>query len=381
MKIGIEAQRLFRTKKHGMDIVALELIKSLQQVDFENEYHIFVKKDHDTSCLELINTNFFLHVLPSLPYPIWEQVTLPLFIRRLKLDLLHCTANTAPLFCPCKKIITLHDIIFLETNPIGGKGTLYQQFGDLYRKYIVPFVVKTSELLVTVSFFEQKRIMEYFRLKEDKVKVVYNGVGTHFFHQHTRKEIVELKKEYRLPENFILFLGNKNPKKNLPNVIKAYEKYLLNQIDPWHLVVLDFPKESLLHFISSEGLSQELLKMVVSIGYINNQKLPLLIQSSELFLYPSLRESFGIPILEAMACGVPVITSNTSSMPEVSANSAILVNPESIYEIAEAIINVQNNNELRNKLIEDGRKRSLSFSWDSSARNSVEIYKHVVNGV
>jgi glycosyltransferase involved in cell wall biosynthesis len=378
MKIGIEAQRLFRTKKHGMDIVALELIKSLQQVDTENEYHIFVKKDVDSGCIQFTNPNFILHELPSLPYPIWEQIFLSFYIRKLKLDLLHCTANTAPIFCPCKKVVTLHDIIFLEANPIGGNGTLYQQFGNLYRKYVVPFVVKTSELLMTVSYFEQKRIIDYFGLNEEKVKVVYNGVGPHFFHQHNEQEKVALKKEYGLPENYILFLGNKNPKKNLPNVIKACERYMQKNEQAWNLVVLDFPKENLLEFIESEGLSKGLLDKVVSIGYVNNQKLPLLIQASQLFLYPSLRESFGIPILEAMACGVPVITSNTSSMPEVSADCAILVNPESIDEISEAIFKIQNDYELRERLVKDGLNRSLSFSWDSSAKTSLEIYKNVV---
>jgi len=375
MKIGIEAQRLFRTKKHGMDIVALELIKSLQEQDKENEYHILVKKDKDMGCLEIRNPKFTLHVLPSFPYPIWEQLLLPFYVWRLKLDLLHCTANTAPVYCPCKKVVTLHDIIFLEQNPIKGLGSSYQKLGNLYRKYVVPIVVKNCKRLFTVSHFEQQRILDYFRLKEEKVKVVYNGVGAHFFVQHSTEDKQMLRREYDLPDRYMLFLGNKDPKKNLPNVIRAYARYLKKSQEPLHLVVLDFPTPALARFVAREGLSKDLLQKIVSIGYVRNQKLPILIQASTLFLYPSLRESFGIPLLEAMACQVPVITSLTSSMPEVAGGCALLVNPESAEEIAQAMYKLQYDSTLRQTLVHDGFKRSQLFTWQASAIKSMQEYR------
>lgn len=377
MRIGIEAQRLFRPKKHGMDIVALELIKSLHEIDRVNEYHIFVKKDADVLCLNLTYPNFILHVMPSMPYPIWEQVYLPYYVAKLKLDVLHCTANTAPILASCKKVVTLHDIIFLEVNPLN-KGTLYQKFGNLYRKFLVPEMVKSTDMLITVSYFEQKRIKEHFHYGDDKVKVVYNGVGNHFFKQHTSEEIKGIKLKYKLPEKFILFLGNQDPKKNLPNVIRAYSKYLQGDGN-LNLVVLDYPKESLKNFVNSEGLDVRIIDKTFSPGYVNNKELPLLIQACDIFLYPSLRESFGIPILEAMACNVPVITSNTSSMPEVAGDAAVFVNPESVDEIVAALIRVENNPELQTELIAKGAKRSAEFSWTSSARQSIQIYENLVS--
>ena len=378
MRIGIEAQRLFRTKKHGMDIVALELIKSLQEMDNDNEYHILVKKDKDMGCLEIRNSKFMLHVLPSLPYPIWEQLLLPFYVWRLKLDLLHCTANTAPVICPCKMVVTLHDIIFLEKNPMKGLGSSYQKLGNVYRKYVVPLVVRKCKQLITVSYFEQTRIVDFFRLQKEKVKVVYNCVGAHFFVQHTIEDKQELRQEYSLPERYMLFLGNKDPKKNLPNVIRAYARYVKKTQNPLHLVVLDFSKQAMATFVEDEQLGMELLEKMVSIGYVRNQKLPILIQASQLFLYPSLRESFGIPLLEAMACQVPVITSNTSSMPEVAGGCALLVNPESVEEIAQAMARVQNENQFRESLICDGRARSQEFTWAASARYSLECYKYAM---
>lgn len=378
MKIGIEAQRLFRPKKHGMDIVALELIKSLHDFDLENEYHLFVKKDFDVNCIKITNKNFVLHVLPSLPYPIWEQFYLPFYIRKLKLDLLHCTANTAPLVSPCKLVVTLHDIIFLESNPLN-KGTLYQKFGNLYRRWVVPFMVKSCQMLITVSYFEQKRIKEHFGYGDDKVKVVYNGVGNHFFEKHSMEQLAGVKAKYKLPDTFIMFLGNQNPKKNLPNVMRAYSHYLTENPNGWDLVVLDYDPDSLKAFVDSEKLNLRILEKTFFPGYVANKELPLLIQASQLFLYPSLRESFGIPILEAMACGVPVITSTTSSMPEVANECAYLVDPLNVEEMASAIRTLQIDEELRQNLIKKGLERSALFAWKASAAKSLELYREVAN--
>ncbi|HYG01889.1 MAG TPA: glycosyltransferase family 1 protein [Chryseosolibacter sp.] len=373
LKIGIEAQRLFRPKKHGMDIVALELIKALHAYDAENEYHIFVKNDADSRCLELSNPNFHMHILPAAPYPVWEQMYLPYYASRLKLDILHCTGNTAPLVYFGKKVVTLHDIIFLESNPLN-KGTVYQRFGNLYRRLLVPLMVRNTDLLITVSNFEQATIKKHFGSADDNVRVVYNGVGKHFFKKSTTTEIEHAREKYSLPKKFILFLGNENPKKNLLNVVRAYSMYLDEIPDGLDLVVLDFPPGALRQFVEREHLNRLVIKKTYSPGYISNAELPSVIQACEIFLYPSLRESFGIPILEAMACSVPVITSKTSSMPEVAGDAALMVDPLSPVEIKESIIKLVLDKQLRETLVEKGIKRSADFSWEAAAKRSLQIY-------
>ena len=373
LRIGIEAQRLFRPKKHGMDIVALELIKALHAYDSENEYHIFVKRDSDSHCIELRNPNFHLHILPSVPYPIWEQIYLPFYASKLKLDILHCTGNTAPLVYFGKKVVTLHDIIFLESNPLI-HGTAYQRFGNLYRRLLVPLMVRSTDLLITVSKFEQVTIKTHFRYNDDNVQVVYNGVGNHFFQKSTEDEIARVREKYSLPKNFILFLGNENPKKNLLNVVRAYSMYLDEVTEGLDLVVLDFPPGALKQFVEKEHLNKLVISKTVSPGYISNAELPAVIQSCDIFLYPSLRESFGIPILEAMACSVPVITSKTSSMPEVAGDAALLVDPHSPTEIKESIVTLARDMQLREALVSKGLKRSAGFSWEAAAKRSLQIY-------
>jgi hypothetical protein len=160
MRIGIEAQRIFRTKKHGMDMVALELVKHLHEVDQKNEYVVFVKEDEDPTCLPSF-PNVELKVLHASPYPVWEQWLLPKAAKKAGVELLHCTSNTAPVFPGMPLVITLHDIIYLEKLHVK-EGTTYQKFGNLYRRWNVPSVVDKAEIIITVSEFEKNRICDHF---------------------------------------------------------------------------------------------------------------------------------------------------------------------------------------------------------------------------
>lgn len=372
MKIAIEGQRLFRNKKHGMDIVALELIKNLQKIDLENEYHIFVKDDIDNGCLNLTG-NFHLHVLPSHPYPIWEQITLPNAVSKINADILHCTSNTAPIFSPCPLVITLHDIIYLEKNPLIS-GSYYQRFGNVYRRFVVPPVAHKAESVMTVSEFEKGTITNRLPKLKDKLKVVYNGVGSHF-NDHIEVEIQnEVKNRYKLPDDFILFLGNTAPKKNLEAVICAFDEYKRKVHSTTKLVIVDFSLGNLEIVLRKNNIDQAILNDIVLAGYVKNADLPSFYTLAKLFLYPSLRESFGIPILEAMACGTPVITSNTSSMPEIAEGAAILIDPFDYKSITEAIISIMDNAEVYEKLKQEGIIRAQKFSWLQTAKETLAIY-------
>lgn len=376
MRIGIEAQRIFRKKKHGMDMVALELIKNLQEIDKENEYFIFVKPDSDSGCVTP-TPNFHIIELKGGPYPTWEQIALPAAAKKYRCDLLHCTSNTAPLFCKVPLVITLHDIIYLESVSILKKGgTWYQKLGNMYRRFVVPPVVRKSRRVVTVSEFERARIGTFMGIRENLV-AIYNGVGSHFKKVDDPAILSSSAQKYNLPENFIFFLGNTDPKKNTPNVLKAFSIFNSQSAIKYKLVMLDFDEGELQKILAGIGC-EDLRKDIHLTGYVPNNELPVIISQSKLFLYPSLRESFGIPILEGMACGVPVITSNTSSMPEVASDAALLVNPESPDEIASAIGKVLEDPALYKTLSLKGIERASRFSWKKMAQSYLELYKGVV---
>lgn len=379
MRIGIEGQRLFRLKKHGMDMVALELIRNLQKIDSENEYFIFVKPDLDSDCLQP-SENFHIVELQGGAYPLWEQRALPAAAKKAGCQLLHCTSNTAPVKPGMPLVITLHDIIYLESISLFKKGgTWYQKFGNMYRRYVVPKVVERSSRIITVSHFEKQRIGEFFGFEagDPRLVAIYNGVGEHFRPIDDKAEMQRVKEKYRLPDHYAFFLGNTDPKKNTIGVLKAFSNYLKTNNQALKLVMLDFEHNALEALLSEIG-DPNLRNQIHLTGYVVNTDLPAIYAQSKLFLYPSLRESFGIPMLEAMRCGTPVITSNTSSMPEVSGGAALLIDPFKPEEITEAMIKLVNDNDLRQILIEQGFQQSAKFSWYNMALDVHKLYLEIL---
>ena len=361
-------------------MVALELVRNLQQIDHENEYVVFVKPDEDDQVLAE-SENLTIHPIAGGPYPIWEQVKLPKAAAEEQCDLLHCTSNTAPTSSKVPIMITLHDIIYLESLSIIKKsGTWYQKLGNLYRRWNVPKVVKKSKRIITVSEFEKERIRDFFGFPDDdsRLEAVYNGVSEHFKPVKDSAKLEEVKNKYGLPDKFLFFLGNTDPKKNTEGVMEAYSHYVKETEQPLPLVLLDYEEKILDQLLRSKGI-EEIKSHIILPGYVVNKDLPAIYSMSVIFLYPSLRESFGIPMLEAMSCGSPVITSNTSSMPEVSGGAAKIVNPYSIDEIKEAIRDLATNEEKRNELIEQGYRQAAKFTWKSMAEKVLQIYKDVVN--
>lgn len=377
MKIGIEGQRLFRKKKHGMDMVALELIKNLQELDHVNEYFIFVKPDEDHSVLKE-TANFKIIELNGGPYPTWEQFALPKAAKQYGCDILHCTSNTAPFFTDIPLITILHDIIYMESSYLKiltSSASTYQKFGNIYRKLVVPRVVKKSKKVVTVSHFEKNRIGDFFGMKgSNKLEAIYNGVSEHFQPITNSIELERVKAKYNLPDKYFFFLGNTDPKKNTKGTLKAFSDFLKQTKSNYKLVMLDYDKTELTKLLNDIN-DVDLINHIVLTGYVINTDLPAIYSQCDVFLYPSLRESFGIPMLEAMSCNVPVITSNTSSMPEIAEDAAHIVNPFNPEEITQGLIEIINNETYRAALCEKGLQRSKQFSWKNMAKAYLHLYE------
>ena len=379
MKIGIEGQRLYRPKKHGMDMVALELIKNLQRIDTQNEYVVFVKPDEDNTCIPQA-PNFKIVELGGGPYPTWEQFALPRAAKKEGCDMLHCTSNTGPIWTKMPLITILHDIIYLESVSIFKKaGTWYQKIGNMYRRWVVPPVVKKSKRVSTVSNFEKNRIKNFMGLGDNLV-AIYNGVGTHFQKIEDANVLKAAKEKYQLPDKFLFFLGNTDPKKNTPNVLKAFADFNAASPVKYKLVMLDYDENALQKILADIG-HPEIRKDIYLTGYVVNTDMPAIINQCEVFLYPSLRESFGIPILEGMACGVPVITSNTSSMPEIAGDAAEIVDPYKPEEITAAIVKILADDKLKKELAEKGIERAKKFSWENMAREYLKLYEEVYHEI
>lgn len=371
MKIAIEAQRIFRPNKHGMDFVALETIRELQKIDHENEYFIFVSPGPDHCLNESDNMHIVELRCPS--YPLWEQVALPRAVVRVRPDLLHCTSNTAPVKCPVPLVLTLHDIIFLEKRQSSSR-SLYQEMGWHYRRLVVPRILSECRKIITVSNFECNRIREALNLPKDRLTAVYNGYSPHFRQMPPAPEIVH---KYIPSDDYLFFLGNTDPKKNTPRVLKAYGLYLRQSKHKRPLLIADLKEEAIDGILSAEGIKE--VKPYLSFpGYIPNADLAALYNGAFAFLYPSLRESFGIPMLESMACGTPVIAGNTSAMPEIAGEGALLADPLDENDIARKILLLEEDDTFYQQQVDYGLERVKLFSWRKSAEALLKIYKEII---
>lgn len=370
MRIGIEAQRIFRKNKHGMDYVVLEEIKELQKMDTRNEYFVFVAPGEDRCIRDTRNVHII--EIGNGFYPAWEQLALPRAIKELNLDMLHCTSNTAPLRCKIPLILTLHDIIFLESRDKANH-SFYQNLGWLYRRLVVPRIIKKCKRIITVSDFELNNIVSKLSIPRERMAMIYNGYNEWF-----KPSVVEefTYQKYISDSGYFFFLGNTDPKKNTERTLIAYSKYLEKSDVKRKLLMADLDRQYLNDILMRNGI-EHIRKMIVMPGYIVNSDLPNIYNNAFAFLYTSLRESFGIPLLEAMACGTPVVTSNTSSMPEIGGPYAILVNPEDPDEIAKMMLKLETDDDFYRQQEKIGIDRAKLFSWKQTAEQLLELYVEV----
>ena len=370
MRIGIEAQRIFRKNKHGMDYVVLQEIIELQKMDHRNEYYIFVAPGPDR-CLEDTSNVHIIEIEGNF-YPTWEQISLPKVANEVGVELLHCTSNTAPIHCDIPLILTLHDIIFLEPRDKQNK-SLYQNLGWFYRRMVVPRILKKCRRIITVSEFEQNNIISKLGLPRKQVAMIYNGYND-WFRPMQDTDCVFAK--YMAERGYLFFLGNTDPKKNTERTLIAYSKYLERSSVKRKLLMADLDRHYLNDIIERNHI-EHILSHIEMPGYIVNTDLPYVYSAAFAFLYTSLRESFGIPLLESMACGTPVVTSNTSSMPEIAGPDAILVNPESADEICEQLLKLENDKTFYQQQVEMGLQRAKLFSWKYTADQLLSLYEAV----
>lgn len=378
LTVAVEAQRLFRKRKHGMDIVALELLERLPFTSNGIDYHVMVKNDSDP-CLKTI-THRVTHVIKSAPYFIWEQFLLPIACRKTGVDILHCTANTAPIKLHIPLILTLHDIIFLEQSNFTAGASWYQRLGNMYRSFVVKKVAKKAIHIITVSEFQKKLISEKLQISEEKITVIYNGADKRFFEHYTNERIGATLRKLQLTAGYIFFMANTDARKNTKGVLRAYGQLLdINSSAP-RLVLKGIDEAQLCRLLKKEGL--DLLRSKIDlIGYVASADLPAIYKGASMLWFPSFTEGFGLPIVEAMACGTPVITSGVSCMPEIAGDAALYIDPENPSSLAFASHYLLSHKGVAEKLSADGKKRAEIFNWDVAARKTVGVYNEVKKNI
>jgi glycosyltransferase involved in cell wall biosynthesis len=377
-KIFIEAQRLFRSQKHGMDVVALELLQRMSHEQPGYDMEVLVKADEDI-CLQGTNS-MKVTMLKNSFYPLWEQWLLPRFTAANQGTLLHCTGNTAPLWGSTPLLVTIHDLIFLEDNYLLKKdgGSLYQRFGNTYRSLVVPRIARKARFIITVSEYQRQLIMQRLQVPAEKIAVVYNGADERFYVPVTAVQKSDVQKKYQLPDApFILFLANTEPRKNTDGVIKAFAQFCAKNPTLNHQLVIKGIQDDLLVKKINDNGAAAYAHRIKRIGYIGYHELPVIYQMASMLWFPSFSEGFGLPIVEAMAGGTPVITSNCSVMPEIAGDAAMYINPHEPQELADAAASIANHHELANILREKGKQRAQQFTWEKSVAQLLSIYQQL----
>lgn len=251
-----------------------------------------------------------------------------------------------------------------------GSKSWYQRLGWHYRRLIVPRIVPRCRHIITVSDTECTQIQNYFHLSNDQISVLHNGYNAQYTPLSADSDIVRLY----VPEGeYLFFIGNTEPRKNTHRVLKAYHLYRQQSSSPLPLLISGLKEEELNHILEEKKL-QDLRPHLVCPGYLPGKDMPALFCGASVFLFPSLSEGFGIPIIEAMACGTPVITSNLSAMPEVAGEGALLIDPFNEQAIADMILELENNPILRKAQQDYGLQRAQIFSWKQNAGLLINIY-------
>jgi glycosyltransferase involved in cell wall biosynthesis len=234
-------------------------------------------------------------------------------------------------------------------------------------------VLHRCRRIITVSDFERQNIISKLHIPEQQVAMIYNGYNTWF---RPTEASDETYRKYIERPGYFFFLGNTDPKKNTERTLLAYAHYLKRSTVKRTLLMADLDRRYLDEIIERHHI-EDIRSHLVMPGYIVNSDLPSIYNSAFAFLYTSLRESFGIPLLEAMACGTPVITSNTSSMPEIGGKDAILVNPEQPEEITDMMLRLEQDDDFRRQQSAYGIERAKLFSWRQTATQLLELYEQV----
>jgi len=379
MRIGIDGN-LLCGKKTGMGTVVYHVLEN-----FANEYKdvdiiLYVPEQLEVSYLKSLERNHIIViVLKHSNYMIWEQLTLRKQIKKDKIDIFWFPYNTGTIHLNCKFVVTINDVIYMK-NPLLAPPTIYKKIGQLYRKIIVPIVARNAQSIITISNYAKNEIISVFPNVGKKTKVIYlsadnsaqnsadsgedNGVenGTKKLGLSKWKKI---KLDNKIQNHYILGFGSLEKRKNSLALVKAFAALPQMYSNTFQLVLFGFrgwKKSEEYRYVKEHRLNN-----VVFLGYVTEQEKNCLYDNSKMFVFPSLSEGFGIPILEAFVNTTPVITSNTTSLPEVAGDAAVLIDPHNIVDITDAILRLLENESLCHTLKQKGLEQYAKFDWSKTA--------------
>ncbi|MDO8311854.1 MAG: glycosyltransferase family 1 protein [Sideroxyarcus sp.] len=378
MNIGIDCRNMLSPghgEQAGIGHYTSYVVHSLLAYDQKNTYVLFF--DHRAPDLSAFQrfSNVQIRHLPLSKYkkflPIaYAHAVVPQVISRADLDVFHAPANILPLGYNKPSVITIHDLaIYREPSWFPRQA--------LSTGVLVPRSLRQANRIIAVSQFTAQDITSLFHISPQKIQVIHEGVE-----QFTVpvKAAQHAKKHFAIRKPYFFFVGTLEPRKNLPHAIRAYAAFVrdgekLAQHTEFLIAgAKGFHAEEIATTIRKEGMEDK----VRVLGYVSHEEKLALIKGAAAFIFPSLYEGFGLPILEAMQLGTPVIASDTSSITEIVGRAGILVDPKNVEELAQAMGSLLMNTKLRRELISSGKRKATQFTWEQTARETLKVYEQVV---
>lgn len=369
MKIWIDGYEANVKQRLGSSQVAFELLKQLEKIGYKNNCTI-VLPEPPLEDLPKERLGWKYKILK--PKQFWTRIALPiaLYSTKDRPDLIFSPTHYIPRFSPTKRVVTIFDLSFLHFPQMFNKNDLWQLTNW------TKFSVENADHIITISNFSKQDILDQYKIDKDRITVAYPGFDKDLFKlQTSNTKIAKAKSKYKINDSYIIYIGTVQPRKNLIRLMEA-----ISRIDNLNLVVVGkIEGEGRAGWMYEDTLKTPIRlgieKRVKFLGFIPQKELPLLISGATAFVLPSLWEGFGIPVLEAMACGTPVVLSNVSSMPEVVEKAGLLIDPYSVDQIEQAIRTITVDRKLHKKYSKLGLLQVKKFSWEKMAKIVLRVFE------
>ena len=371
MNIGIDGRAAKWYRGTGIGTYTYQLIRNINEIDNINEYLLFLPQNTD---LELKN-NFSIRSIEESPNSsFWDEVNAPNILNNTDIELYHVPQNGVGLAenINCLKTITLHDII-----PLRMPETVSDRYLKIFNNQL-PKIIENCDGIITVSQFSKNDIAKEFNFPKEKIFVTYLGAED-IYKPLDKKSCKEfIKNQYNIDKNFLLYVGGYSPRKNIIGILEAFS--LLSPKLRNNLYVVITGRKGISYDIYSKRAEDLGIKnSVIFTDFIPLEHLPLFYNACEFLIYPSFYEGFGLPPLEAMACGTPVIASNVTSIPEICSDSALLIDPNNVDQLNSSMISLLSDDSLRNSMIKSGLTNCMKYSWLNTAKDTISAYETIIN--
>jgi glycosyltransferase involved in cell wall biosynthesis len=374
MRVGIDGYPLAEPRT-GVGHYTLELARALALISPSDQFELISPAPFERAALDEIERAQLANLSTATPRASsirghWWSVGLPLYVRRSSFDLFHGTNFDVPLWRRRRSVVTIHDLSAL-LHPEKHRSRLVRR-----ARLRLPLVVRIADMIITPTESVKREVCQHFNVKPDKVRAIHSA-ARRSFQPVPFAETAEIRKRLGVEDEFLLFVGTLEPRKNLITLLKAFEQIMAQSSRRPQLVIAGgegWLMEDMFDFVRKSAVGERLCFT----GYLSDDELRALYSSCRVFIYPSVYEGFGLPPLEAMACGAPVIAGRIPSLQETLGSAARLVEPLDVDALARSIVELLEDEKQRQLLAAGGPKHAAKFSWEQTARLTLDVYEELL---